>query len=93
MDWNYLGFITIIVTLLILLVQRRDPKRRRSSIAFLLLCLVIIRHNAFLKGDLHEETLLACLVAIILGGAFWLLIGRYNPVEAKDEIRVMGMDD
>lgn len=93
MDWNYVGFITIIVTLLFLLVQRTVPKRRRSSIAFLILCLVIIRHNAFVKSDLHEETLLACLFAIALGGAFWLLIGRYNPVETNDEIRVMGMDD
>ena len=93
MDWNYVGLITIIVTLLFLLVQRTDPKRRRLSFVFLMLCLVIIRHNAFLKSDLHEETLLACLFAIVLGGAFWLLIGRYNPVEANDEIHVMGMDD
>ena len=93
MDWNYIGLITIAVTVLFILVQRTDPKRRRLSIFFVLLCLVIIRHNAFLKRDLHEETLLACIFAIVLGGAFWLLIGRYNPVEAKDEIRVMGMDD
>lgn len=93
MDWNYVGLITIIVTLLFLLVQRTDPKRRRLSFVFLMLCLVIIRHIAFLKSDLHEETLLACLFAIVLGGAFWLLIGRYNPVEANDEIHVMGMDD
>ncbi|MCY3796873.1 MAG: hypothetical protein OXG84_03630 [Chloroflexi bacterium] len=93
MDWNYVGLITIAVTFLFLLVQRTDPKRRRLSIFFVLLCLLMIRHNAFLKGDLHDETLLACLFAIVLGGAFWLLIGRYNPVEANDEIHVMGMDD
>ena len=93
MDWNYLGFIGITVTLLFILIQRTDPKRRRLSIVFVTLCLVIIRHNAFLKGDLHAETLLACLLAVVLGGLFWLLIGRYNPVNASDEIQVMGMDD
>lgn len=93
MDWNYIGLITIIVTFLFLLIQRTDPKRRRMPISFVILCLLIIRQNAFLKGDLHEETLLACIFAFILGGAFWLLIGRYNPVQADDEIRVMSMDD
>ena len=93
MDWNYVGLITISVTLLFLLLQRTNAKRRRLPIVFVLICLLIIRQNAFLKGDLHEETLLACILAFVLGGAFWLLIGRYNPVKAEDEIRVMGMDD
>lgn len=93
MDWNYVGLITIAVTLLFILVQRTDPKRRRPPIVFVLLCLLLIRHYAFLKSDLHEETLIAFILALMLGGAFWLLIGRYNPVEASADIRVMGMDD
>ncbi|MYE26175.1 MAG: hypothetical protein F4X87_02945 [Chloroflexi bacterium] len=93
MDWNYVGLIAIAVTFLFILVQRTDPKRRRLSIFFVLLCLLMIRHNAFLKGALDDETLLACHFAICLGCAVWLLIGRYNRVEANDEIRVMGMDD
>ena len=93
MDWNYLALITITVTLLFVLIQRTDPKRRRLSIAFVALCLLIIRHNAFLKGDLHEETIIAFALAFVLSGMFWLLIGRYNPVAADDEIQVMGMDD
>ena len=93
MDWNYVALITIAVTFLFVVVQRIDPKRRRMPIAFVLLCLLIIRQNAFVKNDLHEETLLASLFALVLGGVFWLLIGRYNPVKDNDEIRVMGMDD
>ncbi len=93
MDWNYIGLIAITVTLLFLLVQRTEPKRRRLSIAFLVLCLLVIRQNAFLKSDLHEETLVAFILGVLLSGSFWLLIGRYNPVAADDDIQVMGLDD
>ncbi len=93
MDWNYTALIAVTATLLFVLIQRTDPKRRRLSIVFVLLCLLVIRQNAFLKGDLHEETLLAVFIGMILSGAFWLLVGRYNPVGADDEIKVMGMDD
>ena len=93
MDWNYTGLIAITVTLLFILIQRTDPKRRRLSIAVVLICLLVIRQNAFLKRDLHEETLLAVIIGMVLSGVFWLLIGRYNPVDAEDDIQVMGMDD
>lgn len=93
MDWNYLGLIAVTAMLLFVLIQRTDPKRRRLSIAFVAFCLLVIRHNAFLKRDLHEETLLAVLIGLVLSGAFWLLVGRYNPVAADDDIQVMGMDD
>lgn len=93
MDWNYIGLIAIIGTLLFVLIQRTEPRRRRLSIAFGLLCLLVIRHNTFLKADFHEETLIGFILGIVLGGIFWLLVGRYNPVAAEDNIRVMGMDD
>lgn len=93
MDWNYTALIAITATLLFLLIQRTEPKRRRLSIAFVILCLLIIRQNAFLKGHLHEETLIACIVGATLSGLFWLLIGRYNPVKADKETQVMGLDD
>ena len=93
MDWNYVGLITITTTLLIVLTQRADPRRRRLFVAFVALCLIVIRHNAFLKNDLHEETLIAFIIGVVLGGLYWLLIGRYNPVDTDDDVRVMGMDD
>ncbi len=93
MDWNYIGLIAIIATLFFVLIQRTEPKRRRLSIAFVLLFLLIIRQNTFLKGDFHEETLIGFILGIVLGGIFWLLVGRYNPVAADDDIRVMGLDD
>ncbi|MCY3866683.1 MAG: hypothetical protein OXG68_14695 [Chloroflexi bacterium] len=93
MDLNYIALITITVSLLFILIQRTDPNRRRLSIAFVLLCLLIIHHNTSIKNDLHEETLLAFLLGVLLSGLFWLLVGRYNPVDNEEEIQVMGMDD
>ncbi|MCY4466614.1 MAG: hypothetical protein OXE46_13885 [Chloroflexi bacterium] len=93
MDWGYTLLITLTAAALLLMVQRAEPKRRRLVGFFVLLGLLLIRHNAFLKGNLHEETLIAFAVALLLSGAFWLLIGRYNPVGSSDEVRVIGMDD
>ena len=93
MDWNYVALIAVTAALLLVLIQRTDPKRRRLAVAFVALCFLIIRHNAFIKGHLHEETLLALVIGLALSGLFWLLIGRYNPVDADDGIQVIGMDD
>ncbi|MCY3780439.1 MAG: hypothetical protein OXG78_09040 [Chloroflexi bacterium] len=93
MDWNYVALIAVTVTLLLLMIQRTEPKRRRLAIFVVVLCSLVIRHNAFLKGDLHDETLVAFLIALVLSLLFWLLIGRYNPVKSEDNVRVLGMDD
>jgi len=93
MDLNYLALISVLVTLLLVMIQRAEPARRRLVGGFVIICLQIIRHNAFIKGDLHEETLLAFVLSLILSGLFWLLVGRYNPPGNSDEIRVIGMDD
>ena len=39
------------------------------------------------------EAVLGLLIALVLNGLFWVLIGRYNPVSSSDDIRVMGLDD
>ena len=93
MDGNYLAFVAVIMALLFVMIQRTAPERRRLTFVFVALCLLIIRHNAFLKGDLHEETALAFVLALLLSGMFWLFIGRYNPVKSDDEVQVLGMDD
>ncbi len=93
MDLNYVALITAVVTLLLLMIQRAEAARRRLVIGFVFICLLIIRHNAFLKGDLHDETLLAFVLSLMLSALFWLLVGKYNPPGNSDEIRVIGMDD
>ena len=93
MDWNYVALIAVTVALLLVMIQRTERKRRRLAIVFVAICLLVIRHNAFLKADLHEETLLAFVIALMLSFLFWLLIGRYNPVKTEDNVQVIGMDD
>ncbi len=93
MDLNYVALVAAVVTLLLIMIQRAEPARRRLVAGFVVICLLIIRHNAFIKNDLHDESLLAFLIALILSALFWLLVGRYNPPGNSDEIRVIGMDD
>ena len=59
MDWAYLTLITVIAVLLFMMVQRAEAKRRRMVAGLVFLALLLVRQNAFIKGDLHEETLLA----------------------------------
>lgn len=93
MDWNYIGLIAVLVALLLVMIQRTEPKRRRLAAIVVVPILLVIRQYAFLKGDFHEETLLALIIGIVLSGLFWLLIGRYNPVDGDSEVKVIGMDD
>ncbi len=93
MDWNYVALIAMTTAFMLVIVQRAEPKRRRIAAFLVALGLLVIRQNAFLKGDLHEETLAAFLIGLFLSFLFWLLIGRYNPVASQDTVQVMGMDD
>ena len=93
MNWNYIGLIAILVALLLVMIQRTEPKRRRLAAIVVVPLLLVLRQYAFLKGDLHEETLLAFIIGMLLSGLFWLLIGRYNPVGRDSEVKVIGMDD
>ena len=93
MDWNYLGLVSLLVALLLVMIQRTEAKRRRLAAIVVLPVLLVLRQYAFLKGDLHEETLLAFIFGVVLSFLFWLLIGRYNPVGRDSEVKVIGMDD
>ena len=93
MDIGYLILITITVTLLLMFLQRTEKSKRRMVTGFIVLSFLTIRHIAFMKDDLHEETLIAFVLGFLLSGLFWLLLGRYNPVGTSDDIQVLGMDD
>lgn len=93
MDWAYMALITVVAALLLMMVQRAEAKRRRMVAGLVFLALLLIRQNAFIKGDLHEETLLAIGLGLVINAMFWLLVGRYNPVGSSDDIQVMGLDD
>lgn len=93
MDWGYLIIITLVFTLLLIVVQRTESGRRKLSLMLFVIIVLILRHNAFVRGDVHEETLIAVIVSLVLSFLFWLFIGRYNPVGSSDSIQVIGMDD
>ena len=93
MDLGYAALISITVTLLLVLIQRTEKTKRRIVAAFVVICFLVMRHNAFIKDDLHAETLLGFALGFLFSCLFWLLIGKYNPVGASDEIHVIGMDD
>lgn len=93
MDLGYIGLISITVALLLIFVQRTEKTKRRIVWFIILICFLVIRHNAFIKGDLHDETLIGFIVGMFMSGLFWLLIGKYNPVGSSDDIQVIGMDD
>lgn len=93
MDFSYIGLITLAVTILLLLVQRTESTKKRITWAVVILCFLVIRHNAFLKGDFHEETLIGFICGFIFSGIFYVTIGKYNPVGTSDDIKVVGMDD
>lgn len=46
-----------------------------------------------LHRNIHREAWIALALALFVNFAFWLFIGRYNPVHSSDEIRVIGMDE
>lgn len=93
MDINYVILIFITVTLLLIFVQRTEKTKRRIVWGIIIMCFLVIRHNAFVKGDLHAETLIGFIMGFIISGLFWLLIGKYNPVGSSDDIQVIGMND
>lgn len=93
MDVGYIGLITIAVTVLLIMVQRTEKTKRHMTWGIVMICFLVIRHNAFLKGDFHEETLIGFICGIVLSGIFYLLVGKYNPVGTSEDIKVVGMDD
>ena len=85
--------LAVIFGLLFLLVQRAEAQHRRMVILLMLFVAALTLYWA--SGlDLGREYVFGAIIALIINGLFWLLIGRYNPVGSSDEsIQVLGMDD
>ena len=92
MNWQpFFVLLGLLVTLSIF-EQRADPANRKAVRYFSYFMLLLIGVYVWWYS-LFREALFALLAAAILGGLFWLVIGRYNPVSSSDDIRVLGMDD
>jgi hypothetical protein len=92
MDGGYLGVVALFFSVLLILTQRMEEKRKRIGRYFIigLMILLMLRPNEI---HLRGTNLVAYVIAFLVSGLFWVLIGRYNPVGSSDAIKVYGLDD
>lgn len=93
MNIGYIALISVTFAILFVVIQRTEKTKRRISWGLLVLGVILVRHVALVKNDLHLESLLGFIIGAILSFLFWMLIGQYNPVGSSDAIHVIGMDD
>jgi signal transduction histidine kinase len=92
MNLEYLLIFTTVIGLVLFLFQRTEPKKRLIVVAVMFVPALWIR-NWIVYRDLEQEGWIALILAVLLNFFFWVFIGRYNPVQSSDEIRVLGLDD
>jgi predicted membrane protein len=90
MNGGYILVVGIGFGLLLIFAQRIVPKHKRMFRGFLATMMVIL---FFSRDILRTENLIGYVLALVFSFLFWLLIGRYNPVNDKDEIKVYGLND
>lgn len=92
MDAGLTLLLTAFFGVIFLLIQRAEKRRRLLVMLIFLIAGELIRRYVWYR-DIHAEAWTALLIALILNGAFWLFIGRYNPPGSSDDIQVIGLDD
>lgn len=92
MNLQTLTFISITFSLALLIYQRADPIRRNAVRNFVWFTVILLGIYVWWR-DALLEALTGLGIALLFNAVFWVLIGRYNPVNSSDEIRVLGMDD
>jgi hypothetical protein len=92
MNTGLLILLTLAFGSMFFMIQRAEAKRRLVVALFMIVPGILIQRYAN-YADVHGETQLAFVIALILNLLFWLLIGRYNPPSSSDSIQVIGMDD
>jgi flagellar biosynthesis protein FliR len=89
MNGGYLLVVGISFGILLILSQRIVPRHKRMFRGFIVTMAIFL----MIRYEYQLETLLGYVLALFLSFLFWLLIGRYNPVNDKDEIKVYGLND
>jgi hypothetical protein len=92
MDFGIIAFLTSVFFIALFLIQRSESRRRLVVLIGFLLVGELIRRYTWFR-DVHAEAWLSLSIAFVLNVAFYLFIGRYNPVGSSDDIQVIGMDD
>ncbi len=92
MNWQAFTIVALLCGFTFLVMQRADPQRRSAVRNFAVFVAILILVYVGWRRALVEG-LLGLGAALIFNALFWVLIGRYNPAESSDDIRVLGMDD
>jgi Ca2+/Na+ antiporter len=92
MDGGIAALLFFVLSVVFFIIQRAERKRRRLVFLIMLVVFELIRRYTWFR-DVHTEAWVALIGALLLNVAFWLFIGRYNPVASSDEIRVLRMND
>ncbi|MDZ4770276.1 MAG: hypothetical protein SGJ24_14195 [Chloroflexota bacterium] len=92
MDFGIFALLAVIISALLFMVQRTESKRRRFVFILMLVLFELLRRYTWYR-DVHTEAWAALCAALLFNFAFFLFIGRYNPVASSDDIRVYRMDD
>jgi hypothetical protein len=92
MDFGITAMLFVMLSVLFFFFQRSERKRRLIVLLGVLFVGELLRRYVWFR-DAHTEGWVALIAALLLNAAFWLFIGRYNPVGSSDDIQVIGMDD
>ena len=92
MDGGLVILLVLSFGTVIFVIQRTEAKRRRIVLIVMFLVLLVLGWLVNIRGA-WGEAVVGLLIALVLNGLFYLLIGKYNPVGSSDDIHVLGMDD
>lgn len=92
MDGGLVVLLVLSFGTIIFVIQRTEAKRRRV-VAFIMLLVLLVLVWLINTLGAWGEAIVGLLIALVLNGLFYILIGRYNPVGSSDDIHVLGMDD
>jgi hypothetical protein len=92
MDGGLIVLLVLSLGIVIFVIQRTEAKRRRIVFIVMFLVLLVLGWLVNIRAA-WGEAVVGLLIALLLNGLFYILIGRYNPVGSSDDIRVLGMDD
>ena len=86
MDGGLVILLVLSLGTVIFVIQRTEAKRRRIVLVVMFLVLLVLGWLVNIQGA-WGEAVVGLLIALILNGLFYILIGRYNPVGSSDDKR------
>ena len=92
-EWGQFAYVFIVFSILWIVGQRIAKRHQRMFRVATILFAVLWLSWRF--GQFPWEMVSALVASLFLSFVFWLLIGRYNPVDNADDtqIKVYGLDD